>query len=269
MTVDLANKTNELEVDSTTISSDLMRRLAQCLHDYVEKHCDKKKEFLAISALAYLTMDRIDKHGAVAIPVQFSTENITNAAKFPINQSPSKTLSPIWKDVEALKPIRTNGIQDFAREEGLRFYPWVDKIVSRGGHPSQYFIVGLPLAEQQIGADPLGDDEISYIQELTLEPSWWAKPFLKNGYRLEGWRKNTFIGYWLALILGAVIVVNMLAWPFLINFSLSTKAMLQNLTLCGVALAFLGVKIWRIRQLLTWRITMASSGLVAWGELEK
>lgn len=108
---------------------------------------------------------------------------------------------------------------------------------------------------------------IEYIRELTPEPSWWAKPLLKNGFRLEGWRRWAFLTYGVGfIVLGAVLILTL--WFLLWRMpTWSIKDLLTLFIGSGVFILFFWIGLYPLFRLLDWRIVMAPSSLVALNEI--
>jgi hypothetical protein len=242
--------------------------LAYCLNSYIEQHGDANQSFDVLRALVNLTIEWLERG---KVDAQFIALNILTEACIPTpeGKSAGTRLSPIWnKLIDGVLPTREKGIQDFARNQGLKFYAWPEKDKSDGGRPSQYYLKCLSLPGNEISAvEPIEPGQIAYIRELTPEPSWWAKPLLKNGYRLEGWRRWLFLSYGVGTILfGAIFIL--LLWGLL---WLTPAWSIKDLSTALFASAFFIFACWTglypFFRLLEWRIVMAPTGLVALCEI--
>jgi hypothetical protein len=187
MTVSEPNENKEL--DESVLATERILAAARCISDYVDQYLKGHQAFDSLKALAILTIARIEEGKGVS---SFTAENIVAEAGIRLtNGKPAGTrLSPLWKKlVKEILPERKSGIQTFARNSGLAFYPWPEKEESPGGRAAQYYLSALPLPEDfQTSRSEIGVGEIAYIPELTPEASWWVRPLLKKGYRLKGWR---------------------------------------------------------------------------------
>jgi hypothetical protein len=268
MTAQDTNGINELCDSEDGVDRTEALAVARCLRDYTHRHGEANQSFDVLKALATLTVERIEqgKNG-----LRFTAVNILTTAEIPIpegKQAGSK-LSPIWKKlIETMSAEREQGIQDFARNAGLQYYPWPEKVKTEGGRPSQYYVNIMPLSEID-GLPSSGPTagEIAYIRELTPDPSWWAKPLLKNGYRLEGWRRWLFVAYGIGSILMAAAIL-ILLWSLLERLpTWSIKDISTALFIAAALIFFIGAAINPIIRLLDWRIVMAPAGLVALKEL--
>lgn len=268
MTVLESNEINQLdEVDDPTKFADSLT-IARCLNSYIDKHGAHNQSFDVLGALVTLTINRLEQGKS---DIQFTALNILTEAG--IESSDGKNagtrLSSIWKKlVLEILPAREAGIQDFARNQGLMFYPWPEKDKSEGGRPSKYFLKDYSLPENEFSKIPEAEPSyIEYIRELTPEPSWWAKPLLKNGYRLEGWRRWAFLIYGVgSIVLGAIPLL--LLW---ILFWRMPTWSIKDLSLSIFGSAFFMLVFWiglyPLFRLLDWRIVMAPTSLVALNEI--
>jgi hypothetical protein len=251
--------------DSATILE-----LANCLRAYVHQYGENNQQFFVLDALAALTAARLE---AGKSDVRFTATNIAAEAQIHVHEEkqPSAVISPIWKKLEAALNEREKGIQDFARGYGLTCYPWPKKEESKGGrgNNSTYYIESrLLLADDNKSAPDALDGEIIYIHELTPEPSWWAKRFISNGYRLEGWRRGLVMLYGAAILIAAGLSFAFALWIFLAKLSGLRAAEITNLFFSlAIFLAGLWFAFTPFARLFSWRIIMAPTFLIALKEL--
>lgn len=268
MTVTEVNKIKDLSSAESTSEQLELLALARCMNNYIERHGEQNQSFDVLKALATLTIERIEQGKT---ELQCTALNILTAANIPTpdGKGAGTKLSPIWNKLNGvILEKRRKGIQDFARNEGLKFYPWPDKDGTEGGRPSLYYLKGLPLPENEVcDVEPLAVGELAYIREITPEPSWWAKPLLRNGYRLEGWRRWLFLTYGVGSLLFAGCAL-ILLWNLL--WRLPTWS-IKDISTTVLASAFFIFAFWLALnpffRLLEWRIVMAPTGLVALNEL--
>jgi hypothetical protein len=267
MTVEESIKISDLDGGVGAPEPTELLALARCLEGYIESHGEQNQPFDVLRALATLTIERVERR---KIGTRFTAGNILAAAgiALPEGVNAGTKLSHGWKKLIDILPAREKGIQDFARNQGLKCYPWPEKDKSEGGRASLYFLTSRPLPENEsINSEPLQPGEIAYIRELTPEPSWWAKPLIKNGYRLQGWRRWLFLSYGL----GSIVLVAaslMLLWGLL--WSMPTWSF-KDLAMSVFASVFVIFAFWLslhpFFRLLDWRIVMAPAQLVALGEI--
>lgn len=267
MTVSEFKEINKLRHDEKMMGPAELEELARCLNDYIEIYGEKNQSFDVLRALANLTIKWIEKGRP---PTKFTAENILAEAgiSIPDGKGAGTRFSPTWnKLIDSILPKREKGFQDFARNQGLNFYPWPVKEKSDGGRASEYYLIGRLLPENDIHpVEPIIGDAIAYIRELTPEPAWWAKPLIRNGYRLEGWRRWLFLAYGVGAILLCAIPIIFLWWLLWRAPTWSIKDLASSI----IVTVFFAYGFWMglrpFFRLLEWRITMAPNGLIAIGE---
>lgn len=270
MTVPDSNRIKDLPNSDGPNDSTTKLELAKCLRAYVDQYGDENQQFFVLDALATLTVERLE---AGKSDVRFTATNIAAEANIHVHEDkqPSAVISPIWKKLEAALNERENGIQDFARGLGLTSYPWPKKEESRGGrgNNSTYYVESrsLPADDNKSAPNALAG-EIVYIRELTPEPSWWAKRFISNGYRLEGWRRGLVMLYGAAIFVAAAVSIVSALWLFPIIFPGLAAVEIANLLFSLAAfIAGLWFAFTPFAKLFNWRIIMAPTFLIALKEL--
>lgn len=171
---------------------------ARCLKDYVSAHDDGTRLFRFLAALATEVLADLSKGGTG----EASTKSIF-LTLYPSGDpgNASNRISGIWGDWEKKSKERLIGLQDYAANRGLGFYPWpVKRGDSKGGagRPTQYAIEAQPIAPQmletQVGViTGMPHADIHYIRETTPKPAWWASWFLSKEFHLTGWRRILFL----------------------------------------------------------------------------
>jgi len=270
MTVPDISRIKDLPNSDGPNDSATILELAKCLRAYVDQYGDENQQFLVLDALATLTVERLE---AGKSDVRFTATNIAAEANIHVHEDkqPSAVISPIWKKLEAALNERENGIQDFARGCGLTSYPWPKKEESKGGrgNNSTYYVESrsLPADDNKSAPDALAG-EIVYIRELTPEPSWWAKRFISNGYRLEGWRRGLVMLYGAAILIAAGLSIVFALWVFPVKFPGLSAAEIANVFFSlAVFIAGLWFAFTPFARLFNWRIIMAPTFLIALKEL--
>jgi len=270
MTVSDINRIKDLHNPDEPNDIETKLDLAKCLRAYVEQYGEDNQQFVVLDALATLTVERLE---AGKSDVRFTATNIAAGANIHVHEEkqPSAIISRIWKKLEAVLNEREKGIQDFARGCGLTCYPWPKKEESKGGrgNTSTYYVESrsLPVDDNKSVPDALGE-EIVYIRELTPEPSWWAKRFISNGYRLEGWRRGLVMLYGAAILIAAGVSIAFALWLFLVKRSGLSAVEIANVFFSLTAfIAFLWFAFTPFARLFNWRIIMAPTFLIALKEL--
>jgi len=234
---------------------------------FCEQYGQGTKALAVAYALAKKTLDRLIS----GKPAIFNSANIADLVGQKVSSDRATAwLSKVWKDLEQRLEERRTGFQDTARQASLSIYAWPKKSTGAGGagNSSTYAMEFLKLPEE--GEKPVSAPscEISYVQELTLEPAFWAKPLLSTGFVLSGWRRTTFIGFGVAVI-GAVGLA--LLWTlYAISGTWSSIQVggVLLLLMFAAMVTWLGTSILRpFSQLLDRRIIMAPDALVAFREL--
>ncbi|WP_146204318.1 hypothetical protein [Massilia glaciei] len=267
MTVSKIKEINDLHNDELLAEPTELVESARCLEKYIERHGEQNLSFYALRGLAILTIERIEQGRPTT---KFTAQNILAAAEIstPEGKAAGTLLSQAWnKLIDNILPKRKKGIQDFARNLGLNCYPWPVKDKSDGGLPSKYYLIDRPLPESDIQTiEPVVGDQIAYIRELTPELAWWAKPLIRNGYRLEGWRRWLFLTYGVGFILlcGILIMFSLgLLWS---EPTWSLRGLSSSIIFTGLFAYASWMLLRPFFRLLEWRITMAPTALIALSE---
>jgi hypothetical protein len=266
MTVSESNKINDLSSVDVSTECDMTLRLAECLRDYVVRHGDSGQPFVVLAALATLTIDRIREE---KYDVRFTASNIAAQAglRVPDDKQPGTVLSPYWNKLDAALGEREEGIQDFARRLGLPYYPWPKKDTSKGGRSanSMYYVESRLLPDDnRPSLARLVPGEIAYIRELTPRPSWWAQRFMKNGYRLEGWRRGLVMLYGASILTVGGLSLAFFFWILFVKFAALPGAVFAKLFLSfGLLFAVLWLAFLPFSKLFSWRIVMAPAFLIS------
>ncbi len=241
---------------------------ARCMLRYIEQHGDSGHSFSMLKALATLTISSLEDG---KFHTQFTAVNMFAEAgiDLPENIAAGTRLSPIWNRlVDKILPEREEGIQTFARNLGLTHYPWPVKDKSEGGRASAYWIERralddtLPSKEMVLKAG-----EIAYIRELNPKPSWWAKLILRNGYRLDGWRRWIFLLYGLGNILLSAVAIAAMWGLFWFRSSWATNDLSLAVIATGISIYASWISLRPLLALLRWRIVMAPAALVSLREM--
>ena len=188
---------------------------ARCLKDYASAHNDGTRLFRFLAALATEVLADLNKGGtgvAITKSIYLTLEPNGDPEKA------SNRISGTWNDWEKKSKDRLIGLQDYAANRGLAFYPWpVKKVDSKGGagRPTQYAIEVQTFEpqtlESQTGAmTGMSDADIHYIRETTPKPAWWASWFFSQEFHLTGWRRILFVTpaiLMLLVALGVFLVV--------------------------------------------------------------
>jgi len=269
MTVADTNKINGLADVGESVASAMTLDLAGCLRDYVDEYGEKNQYFLALRALATLTISRV-KEGKDDL--RFTALNIVTEADISVREgmSAGTRLGPIWKTLMEIKlKGREKGIQDFARYCGLERYPWPEKNKSDGGATSDFYLISKQLpATDGLTLSRVELDEIAYIHELTPDPSWWAKPLIKNGYRLVGWRRGLVMVYGMALFIACSLSIALGLWILLGQLpALRAREAAKAVFALVIIIAALYLALTPLVRLFNWRIIMAPTNLIAFKEL--
>ena len=189
--------------------------VARCLKDYVSAHDDGTRLFRFLAALAAEVLADLNKGGAGVA----NTKSIFMTL-YPKGEpeNASNRVSGAWNDWEKKSTDRLIGLQDYAANRGLAFYPWpVKKGDSKGGagRPTQYAIEAQPLEPQALKSQTgvitgMPHADIHYIRETTPKPAWWANWFFSKEFHLTGWRRILFLTpaiLMLIVALGVFLVV--------------------------------------------------------------
>jgi hypothetical protein len=259
----------ELATECAESSTDLLT-CAECLKDYLDhEHGGQGKPFEVLRALTDMALERL-RQGKDPQVTAFNL-HVQVVGKDADERKSSGWLSGIWKTLEEKMSEREQGLQQYAAQKGLNFYPWPEKDKSPGGagNTSYYFLRAKAINKYVIDethVEPLGPDQIRYIRELTPKPAWWAKKLLAGGYALQGWRSWLLISYAAAIVL--IVGLFLLAAWFAVGYSKNlTIATLFQMLLSVILVLWVG---WSALKpylgVFDWRITMAPDVLVAFQE---
>jgi hypothetical protein len=183
---------------------------ARCLKGYVTDHGDDSKTFQFLGALASEMLDELAKGGDKGI----RTKAIYMVAKSDTDtDKATRWVSEAWNGWLKSRDERLSGLQDFAANQGLSFYPWPEKNGDgRGGsgRTTLYTIEARPLTSQPSTMVATENADIDYIRETTPKPAWWAKWYFSKEFHLTGWRRILFLTpaiLMLLVALGVFLVV--------------------------------------------------------------
>lgn len=244
---------------------------ARCLKDYAAAHDDGTRLFRFLSALATEVLADLNKGGAGVA----STKSIY--LTLDPNGDPEKAsnrISGTWNDWEKKSKDRLIGLQDYAGNRGLAFYPWpVKKVDSKGGagRPTQYAIEAQPFEpqtlESQTGAiKGMPNADIHYIRETTPKPAWWISSLFSKEFHLTGWRRVLFLTpAILMLIVG--LTVFLVVWLTLSQQqAIPPNRILVLVATAAAAVYFARRMVWGAGRLGDKRIIMAPDILIGFRE---
>lgn len=190
--------------------------VAHCLRDYVSEHDDGSKSFRLLAALASETLDTLGKNAQQGIgtkDIYLTAQSDTDTDKA------TRWVSEAWNGWLRKRDERLSGLQDFAANRGLDFYPWPEKKgdgKGGAGRTTLYSIEALPLTMQQAKTLATPEADIHYIRETTPKPAWWARWFFAKEINLTGWRRLLFVTPAL-LSLFAALIVFLSVWISLVH----------------------------------------------------
>jgi len=179
--------------ESPAIDREILRKTAKCLSEYLKVHRRSGRLFDVLDFLASQTL----LHLSDGKSPHFNNLAIKDAILGNMSNDASAWLSPLWKKLNnELLPSLEEGLQKYAHDQGLEYFPWVGRLDSSGGAGNQalYFIQPRKinnLAEETTKPDLLAD--VTYIPAANITPSWWARRLFSIEYSVTGWRKNIFI----------------------------------------------------------------------------
>ncbi|WP_018149721.1 hypothetical protein [Leeia oryzae] len=182
-------------------------------------------------------------------------------------KEPSRWMSPIWDKLKDFENQHAEGMLKRARGQGRKWYCLPRKQTSPGGqgHTSKFYFECFEVNQQdaeETAGSPRTKDEIDYILDTQVVPAWWARKLFTTSYKLAGWRKWLFLGYF---FLNLIIIALALISAYVSSMYLSHNALeIIKWLLPTSAIAFLGWQtIKPIIQLADWRIIMAPITLFA------
>lgn len=196
-----------IDLPSRPTASAEYRAIAECLRDYAAAYNDGSKMFRFLSALAAEVLLDLDK-GGTGLAITKAIYLAANSTGEP--ERASRWTSEAWNDWLKKRDERLNGLQDFAANRGLSFYPWPEKKGdSKGGvgRPSVYTIEAQSSAKQDIEEAGKPNSGIRYIRETTPKAAWWIRWYLSNEFQMSGWRRILFLVPAIFSLLTALLVV--------------------------------------------------------------
>lgn len=151
-------------------------------------------------------MDELGKGGAKEI----GTKVIYMAAKSDTDtDKATRWVSEAWNGWLKNREERLSGLQDFAANQGLSFYPWPEKKGDgKGvGRSSLYTIETRPLAIHPSTTLATANADIHYIRETTPKAAWWASWIFSKEFHLTGWRKVLYLTPSIIMLMVALVVI--------------------------------------------------------------
>ncbi len=229
--------------------SDAQPTAASCLKAYVSDHGENSKTFLFLEALASEMLEQLGKGGDKGIGTR-DIYRIAMAAKLKSHPDKINTdqatrwVSEAWNGWLKKRDERLGGLQEFAANQGLPFYPWPEKKgdgKGGSGRSSLYTIEAKPLTIQPNATLATADADILYIRETTPKAAWWASWFFSKEFHLTGWRRALFLTPAIVMLLVALGVF-LIVWLTLSQ----QQAMAPNRVLVFVITAsVIGYVAWR------------------------
>jgi hypothetical protein len=228
---------------------------------------DRETKALAVArALAQDSLDRLESGRPIA---KYNSANIADLVDQKVGpDGATGWLSKVWKSLEQSLEERRTGIQDVARQAGANIYAWPKKTPGAGGagNSSEYSIefLSLPQSDNPV-VTPL-PGEITYVQELTLKPAFWARPLFKKGFPLKGWRRTGFIAFGVVVLL-AVAGALLLSWIALNNPKVSSAKDVSVWVLFALMMVWVGYSTLKpFSDLADLRLIMAPDVMVGFTE---
>ncbi|MBU2642550.1 MAG: hypothetical protein KJ889_12170 [Gammaproteobacteria bacterium] len=205
--IEVKGKTVSLEYEDISGT----QAVAYCLREYVSAHDDGSKVFRFLAALASETLDGLGKNRQKEI----GTKAIYLAAQSDTDiDKATRWVSEAWNGWQKKRDERLSGLQDFAVNQGLSFYPWPEKKgdgKGGSGRTSLYTIEARPLVSLPSTTFATPDAHIHYIRETTPKAAWWVNWFFAKEFHLAGWRRALFLAPAI-LALFTALVVFLVVW---------------------------------------------------------
>lgn len=239
---------------------------ANCLLEYLDVHGKPSQPYQILRFLAEQTIEKL-RGGKDPC---FNYLAIKAAVTGEVDGDASAWFSRHWKFFNGdFRQKCEEGIQKFAADRGLLFYPWIGKRESDGGAGNQALISLVPLpitCPALLSEHPLSQHDIDYIPAENLKLSWWARWLFDKEQVAQGWRKHILV--WPPVIW--LIVVGLFGVLLLFALGLSESPLTTRDT---ILLVYLGLLAWyarhmvsRFSRLVDDRILMASESMVGFKE---
>ncbi len=240
--------------------------VAHCLRDYVSEHGDGSKTFRFLAALASETLDVLGKNGQQGIgtkDIYLTAQSDTDTDKA------TRWVSEAWNGWLKKRDERLSGLQDFAANRGLDFYPWPEKKgdgKGGSGRTTLYTIEARPRVKLAATTLATPEADIRYIRETTPKPAWWVSWFFSKEFHLTGWRKALVVTPAILALLTALVVI------FVVWLTLSHQQVIppNRILVLVTTAAVVGYVAWRlvtgIGRLGDKRIIMAPDSLLNFRE---
>lgn len=198
--IDKSEETDSVELSDETTGLEV----AGCLKAYIDDHGDGSKMFRFLKVLASESLSNIDCGKGAEI----STKALFLADQPEGNEDrASGWASEAWKKWEGARDEREQGLKDFAKQQGLKYYPWPARVGdSKGGagRSRLYRIEARPLEQDTTPTLPTAN--IHYIRESTPKAAWWARWYFRQEVVLTGWRHFLFLAPALVSVAFALLI---------------------------------------------------------------
>lgn len=166
---------------------------AECLLEYLRVHGGKNQAYQALWFLAEQTIVRLSEN---KVP-NFNYHSIQGGVKGDVDSDPCAWFNRQWGFFTGkFRDSHEEGLQKFAADRGLRFYPWVAKIENGGGAGNQTLIAlqSLPIPDTvTTSTTPQSPHEVAYIPVANLKLAWWTRWIFDKEGLAQGWRKHLLL----------------------------------------------------------------------------
>ncbi len=212
-----------MDKNSQHQSIEQLTKSAQLVQDFYEELKslnDPKRDYLPITffrALAALTLGQTGQ-GVTLENIRFTAKELRDkileiGSSKKSKQDDSEWVRENWHKLEEDIEHRKNHLQEFSKEKGREFYPWIEKDESKGGqgNRSYYYLIARSFNDQdksEIIQYPCPEGGLHYIQESLANIPSWARWI--NGFTLQSWRKYAYI------LPGIVILLATIAFTLLV-----------------------------------------------------
>lgn len=246
-----------------------LRDVIQCFSDWLDtKAPSNEKSYRILKALTTESLKKADRGTSQR---QFHAEEITDAmGEIPWlhDRRPNDWID--WgRTAERFLSLQKTELQEFARQRGLKSYPWPLKRPTRGGPGNKaiYEIEALPLpANAPVDESPPPEHTIRYtsVPSSAIKPAWPIRSFFQEGeIRLSEWKRLVLIFLFMGVIL-LTFLLSFLVYIGLMEPRPITTREIANLI--GMFAIPMSAWLWVIRpftRLLEDRIILASDLLLA------
>lgn len=224
-----SNSEEQTQTPGNPVCGGDMRKVIQCLIDWLEHYPNDEKTHLILEALAEESLKKAEFSDNKR---RFTGEEIVEAVfENSAEEKPDNPNKWISWNRTVLKSWKINEKQiiDLARKRGLKFYPKPDRISTKGYHKAVYLIRAEPLRETIIETDleasedqsdkPSNEQQDIVYYEVAengeVKPAWGVQWLLHDGEIRLSKRRMWAIFIGLFMLFASIVAISYISWILL------------------------------------------------------